>query len=289
MYTLFINSTENQIDRRSLKQGIPSYVFLSSNEEECYDFSTSGPVRFILSGANTDAAKLQGIKLKLKSNKKEYTAPTLTSVESTMLVEFKENISMGVHTICLQSKDLLSMTLIPVGSITLLPESSNFLVSKSQNFSLTPNGKIILEVFECSGSTSVLFANKFGDLSGDDSELLQWRRFGTNYLVETEHYGPVYLNVDGNSKIRWMHVDESKGEGIGYYNIRTPHFFYKFHDKTTIFNIRPLVQTARNKLNITSVNLFLYISDTHRKVKEAIQCSSSAEVTKFATLKGKAI
>ena len=102
-----------------------------------------------------------------------------------MLVEFKENIPQGTYTFCLQSRELLSMTLIPVGSITLLPESSDFMVSKSQNFSLTPNGKIILEVFECAGNTNVLFANKFGDLSGDDSELLQWRRFGANYLVET--------------------------------------------------------------------------------------------------------
>jgi len=90
-------------------------------------------------------------------------------VDNTVLAEFTDNLPLGLHSLCFLSKDLVSMTVIPVGSITLLPEFSSFLVYKEQNFSLTPNGKIILEVFECTGSTSVLFANTFGDLSGDDS------------------------------------------------------------------------------------------------------------------------
>lgn len=144
-------------------------------------------------------------------------------------------------------------------------------------------------MFECSGSTSVLFSDRFGDLAGDDSSLVQWRRFGANYLVETEHYGPMYLNVDGNSKVRWMHIDEANGEGIGYYGIRTPHFSYKFHENTTIFSIRPLVQTNKQKLNFKLVNVTLVMSDTHRRVKEALQCSSEAELAKHVPLTGKAM
>jgi len=72
-----------------------------------------------------------------------------------------------------------------------------------------------------------------------------------------------------------MHVDESKGEGMGYYSIRTPHYSYKFHENTIIFSIRPLVQIGKNKLNITAANLTLSISDSYRKVKEGLQCSAS--------------
>lgn len=288
MYTIYVNSTENQIDRRRLKQGIPSYTFLSAGEEQCYDVSSSGAVRLILSVGDRDNDKLSSLKLRLKTAKDD-VLPVLESVDGTMLVEFKGSLPLDNYTFCMQSKDILSMTVILVSRITLLPEASSFFVDREQNFSLTPNGKVILEVFECMGSTSVLFSNKFGDLSGDDSELLQWRRFGTNYLVETEHYGPVFLNVDGRSRVRWMHVDDTKGEGIGYYNIRTPHFSYKFHDNKTMFSIKPLVQTGRQKLNITAVNISLAMSDTHKRVKEALQCFSEVEVSRSSHLKGKSI
>ena len=41
---------------------------------------------------------------------------------------------------------------------------------------------------------------------------MHWRRFGPNYLVEIDHYGPLYLNVDGiKTIVRWQHIDPTKG------------------------------------------------------------------------------
>lgn len=122
MYTLFINSSENSIDRRKLKHGVPSYAFLSQGTEECYDISSSGPVSLILSTSEKDKEKLQSLKLSLKGEKKEYTAPSSSKiVDNTMLAEFNDGVVKGNYTFCLQHKDLVSMTIIPVGNITILP------------------------------------------------------------------------------------------------------------------------------------------------------------------------
>lgn len=33
------------------------------------------------------------------------------------------------------------------------------------------------------------------------------------------------MNVDGpKALVRWQHIDSVKGEGLGYYYFRTPHF-----------------------------------------------------------------
>jgi hypothetical protein len=87
----------------------------------------------------------------------------------------------------------------------------------------------MLEVFECTDKTSVLFSSKFSTLSSEETDILQWRRFGTNNVMEVEHYGPVFLNVNGGeSTVRWFHVDDRNGDGQGYYYLKTPRFFYTF-------------------------------------------------------------
>lgn len=66
----------------------------------------------------------------------------------------------------------------------------------------------MLEVFECSDATSVMFSSKFSTLATDDTDIVHWRKFGTTNVLEIEHYGPVFLNVyGGESIVRWFHVD----------------------------------------------------------------------------------
>jgi hypothetical protein len=68
MYKMFINSTENQFNARRLKHGVPSYVFLAPNEEECYESTGSGPIRVLVTVSEDAKDKLPSIKLTLKTS-----------------------------------------------------------------------------------------------------------------------------------------------------------------------------------------------------------------------------
>jgi hypothetical protein len=117
---MFINSTENKIGTRRLKHGVPSYIFLFSNENECYEGTGSGPIKILVSVSDDNKDKLSNINLTLKTSSREYTGDIRQTVENTMLVEFSDPFLPTNYTLCFTSKDLISMTVIPVANINLL-------------------------------------------------------------------------------------------------------------------------------------------------------------------------
>lgn len=98
-----------------------------------------------------------------------------------------------------------------------------------------------------------------------------------DYLVETQSYGPVFLNVNGSSRIRWMHVNEREEQGIGYYSIKPGHLSYKLNPDQLTFKITPITQMGRKPLNITSVTYHLIISHKYSLAKYSAHCYSPAD------------
>lgn len=65
-------------------------------------------------------------------------------------------------------------------------------------------------MLECEGSTSVLVSKEFSKMGSSESEIASWRRFGHNYIVEVEHFGPLYMNIEGkHSLVRWGHINKA--------------------------------------------------------------------------------
>lgn len=98
-----------------------------------------------------------------------------------------------------------------------------------------------------------------------------------DYLVETESYGPVFLNVNGSSRIRWMHVNQREEEGVGYYSIKPGHATYKMDSNQLTFKITPISQIGHKALNITSVTYHLILSHKYSLAKYSAHCYSPSD------------
>lgn len=141
---------------------------------------------------------------------------------------------------------------------------------------LAPEGKFIVEVFECDGTATVLLSSKFANIGSEQSEVLNWKRFGQNYLIESDHYGPIFLDVDGKTTlVRWLHANEQKGEGMGYHTYRIPHHKYEFNKKKLVIHVPPIFKNdpKANHFSTTSVKYTVMISDDEASLKRALQCN----------------
>ena len=99
-------------------------------------------------------------------------------------------------------------------------------------------------MFECEGNAHILLSKQFIKLKGGLSEIMHWRRFGANYLLELEQTGPLYMNVDGpKALVKWQHIDAVKGEGMGYYYFRAPQSSYDKTGSSINFEIPPLIES----------------------------------------------
>lgn len=79
-------------------------------------------------------------------------------------------------------------------------------------------------------------------MGSSESEIVYWRKFGHNYLIELEHYGPIYMNVEGkHSLVRWGHFNKTSGLGMGYYALRMPDYTYQLKPDKIIFKIPPVI------------------------------------------------
>lgn len=84
---------------------------------------------------------------------------------------------------------------------------------------------MFVEVFECEGNAHVLLSKQFVKLNGGVTDLNHWKRFGSNYLIELDENGLLYMNVDASKAlVRWQHINKGKGEGLGYYYYRATQF-----------------------------------------------------------------
>ena len=108
-------------------------------------------------------------------------------IENTMLLTFdlsSYSVSQSVkYTFCFQSEKSMELTVVPVGSVSLISEKTSHLVEQHEVLTLTPEGKFIIEVFECEGTANILLSSKFANMGTDKSEVLNWKRFGQNYLI----------------------------------------------------------------------------------------------------------
>ena len=201
-------------------------------------------------------------------------------IENTMLLTFdlsSYSVSQSVkYTFCFQSEKSMELTVVPVGSVSLISEKTSHLVEQHEVLTLTPEGKFIIEVFECEGTANILLSSKFANMGTDKSEVLNWKRFGQNYLIESDHYGPIFLDVDGKTTlVRWIHANEQKGEGMGYHAYRIPHHKYEFSKNKLLIHVPPIFKNDPkvNYFNTTSIKYTLMISDDEAALKRGLQCN----------------
>jgi hypothetical protein len=155
---------------------------------------------------------------------------------------------------------------------------------------LSPEGKFIIEVFECEGTASLLLSSKFSKGGSGESEILNWKRFGQNYVIESEHYGPLFMEVEGNTTlVRWLHANEEKGEGMGYHSYRIPHHKYEFVKKKLVIRVPPIFKNdlKQNYFTTTSIKYTVMISDDETSLKRGIQCNIGSVFNASKTVEDK--
>lgn len=87
-------------------------------------------------------------------------------------------------TFCFESpKTGLDLNIVPVGSVNYLAEGNSHLVDGAQSFLVVPEGKFIVEVFECEGTASLVLSNSFSDTRNDSADVIPWKRFGQNFII----------------------------------------------------------------------------------------------------------
>lgn len=97
--------------------------------------------------------KLKAINVSAKLGDKVVTNLRKDIVENTMAVSFDLNsysINESINfTLCFESKDPVELTIVPTATLQLLIEGTSLLVHSSQNLTFVPEGKFVVEAFEC--------------------------------------------------------------------------------------------------------------------------------------------
>jgi hypothetical protein len=105
---------------------------------------------------------LQDLNVSAKLGDKIVTNFRKDIVENTMLLTFDlsaYSVSQSVNfTFCFETDKMMELTVVPVSSVSMLPEKTSLLVEKHQVLTLSPEGKFIIEVFECEGTASLMLS-----------------------------------------------------------------------------------------------------------------------------------
>ena len=204
-----------------VKYGIPEYLTVTGNEEECVSGRLDHPDEEFLVSITGDKQNslMSNLEVSLKLNEgKELVQLSKEIAKSEMLITIDKEPKTPLpseYEFCFTSKETVFFTFIQSSRLVYLPEETTVFVKGVTNFTFYSEGKSLLEINECKSRAVATVYKSFDTTSRLNSPVRQVRR--TNNIMEFTHYGPVYLQVQAKSgTIAWRRKDELKKLGYGY-------------------------------------------------------------------------
>lgn len=187
-YKLSVKSDTTFTRNSKLKSGLPTFIFLSPLTPSCVEGSLEDKDHKLIASTHmANRENLEKLNVSAKLGDKIVTNFRKDVVENTIVLTFDLSaytVSQSVkYTFCFETEKSMELTIVPVGSVSLVSERTSHLVEQHEVLTLTPEGKFIIEVFECEGTASLLLSTKFANMGTEKSEVLNWKRFGQNYLI----------------------------------------------------------------------------------------------------------